>query len=274
MPRLIIDTSGPVWQLQFHNPPEGLMDQVTATELSDFLDQVEASDSVRAVVLSGSTPGVFIRHYDVGELSGTGAALAGQDMVFDPDRPIPESPVHTCLRRMEELPVPFIAAINGMAMGGGLETALACDLRLVQDGDYDLGLPEITVGLLPGAGGTQRLTRVVGEARALQMILTGATIKPQQALEIGLVAECVSGDVVARALEVAGIIAAYPALAAGHIKHLVRGVARWSPEEGLARERTLFCDLMVSPESQAAMVRMLESGGDIRAAGSAGDPGD
>lgn len=264
MARLVTQTSGAVWIVKFQNPPHGTMDAGTTEELLAILDQIEDSNEVRAVVLTGATDGVFIRHYDVGELQQTGAAMAARDLQFNVDRPVPESPVHTCLRRMENLPVTFIAAINGIAMGGGLETALACDLRLAQAGDYELGLPEIKIGLLPGAGGTQRLTRLLGEARALEFILLGKTISPQRASELGLVAECVEGDVLERALEVANQIAGFSALATGHIKRLVRGVAHGSPEDGLARERTLFCDLMVSREAQALMEAMVKGERDIR----------
>lgn len=263
MVRLIVEKEGPVWVVKFHNPPHGYMDGVTASELNAFLDEVEASDRVRVVILTGSQPGVFIRHYDVAELVSTGAALSEKQVVFSEDTPVPESEVHTCLRRIGEIPVPFIAAVNGIAMGGGFETALACDLRLVEDGDYKLGLPEVKVGILPGAGGTQRLTRLIGQARAMEMILLAKTISPRVMYEYGLALECVQGDVLARAGEIADTLEGYSSLAVAHIKRLVRGVPDGSVEEGLALERTLFCDLMVSPEGLEAMRGMVESGGEI-----------
>ena len=267
MNRLLIAKEGPVWVAKFHNPPHHYMDQHTARELTALLDDVESSDTVRAVILTGSEQGVFIRHYDVSELLETGKAMAEKGLQFSQDRPVPESEVHRCLRRMETLPVPFIAAVNGSAMGGGFEMALACDLRLVEDGEYALGLPEVNVGILPGAGGTQRLSRLLGQARAMEMILLGTTLSPQKVQEYGLALECVRGDVLARAREVAAQIVAHSPLATRHIKHLVRGAQQWPVDEGMARERTLFCDLMVSPEGLEAMRLMVEEDVDIRDAG-------
>jgi enoyl-CoA hydratase/carnithine racemase len=264
MNRLLVEKEGPVWLVRFHNPPSSYMDHLTARELSVFLDEVEASDTVRAVILTGSEADVFIRHYDVGELLQAGVAMAEKGLQFSPQRPVPETDVHRCLRRIETIPVIFIAAVNGTAMGGGFEMALACDLRLVQAGDYDLGLPEVNVGLLPGAGGTQRLARLLGQARAMEMVLLGNTISPQRVFEYGLALECVPGDVLVRAREVAARVVGHTAKASAHIKQLVRGAHDWAPDEGLAVERTLFCDLMVAPDSIAAMGEMVEGGTDIR----------
>jgi enoyl-CoA hydratase/carnithine racemase len=264
MSRLLVEKEGPVWVAKFHNPPHSYMDHRSVAELGALLDEVESSDAVRAVILTGSEPGIFIRHYDVGELLQMGSDMAGQGMNFSVERVVPETEIHRCFRRMESLPVPFIAAINGLAMGGGFETALACDLRLVQDGDYDLGLPEVNIGLLPGAGGTQRLSRLLGQARAMEMILLGSTLSPQQTCDYGLAMECVNGDVLQRAREVAARIVEHSSLATGHIKQLVRGAHEWMPDEGLARERTLFCDLMVAPQSLEAMQKMVDGDLDIR----------
>ncbi len=263
MQRLIVEKDSGIWTVRFHNPPHHYMDQHTATALDAFLDDVEASDEVRVVILTGSEPGLFIRHYDVDELLQLAKALAEQRAEFSLDNPSPEADVHRCYRRMEELPVPIIAAINGSAMGGGFEMALASDIRLVQDGEFDLGLPEVNIGILPGAGGTQRLPRIIGQGRALQMMLLGQTISPQQAVDYGIALECVAGDVQQRAREIASHLAALPPKALAHIKQLVRTSADYSLHDGLARERTLFMDLMVSEDGIERMENMVD-GGDIR----------
>lgn len=265
MQRLLIEKDSGIWTVRFHNPPFHYMDQHTATALEAFLDDVEASEEVRVVILTGSEPGWFIRHYDVDELLQVAKALSEKGTEVSIDKPLPEAVVHRCYRRMEELPVPFIAAINGSAMGGGFEMALACDIRLVQDGEFDLGLPEINIGILPGAGGTQRLPRIIGQGRALQMTLLGQTISPHQAADYGIAMECVAGDVQLRAQEIASQLAALPPKALAHIKKLVNTAADYSLQDGLARERSLFMDLMVTEDGIERMERMVD-GGDIRSA--------
>lgn len=263
MQRLIVEKRSAIWTVRFYNPPHHYMDLHTVTAFAAVLDEVQSSDEVRVVILTGSEPGMFIRHYDVGEILQLGRDLAAQGAQFSIDKPTPEAETHRCFRRMEELPVPFIAAINGSAMGGGFEMALACDLRLVQDGDFDLGLPEVNIGILPGAGGTQRLPRIIGQGRALQMMLLGDTISPRQAADFGIAMECVAGDVQQRAMEIAQRLAALPPQALAHIKQLVRGSADYSLQDGLARERTLFMDLMVLKDGLERMEKMVD-GGDIR----------
>lgn len=264
MPRIVTEKSAGVCIATFQNPPFGDMDPESEQALSALLDDVESDSSVRVVILTGAMPGVFIRHYDVGVLLERSQALAAREMQFDVARPVPESLIHQCLRRMETMPIPFIAAINGTAMGGGLEVALACDLRLVQAGNYDLGLPEVNLGLLAGAGGTQRMTRLLGQARALELQLLGKTLSPEQAVTVGLASECTTGDVLGRAMELAATLVEKSPAAVARIKGLIRGVGECSAEQGLANERTLFCDLMVSEQALSGMQSFLNGGGDIR----------
>ena len=238
------------------NPPDGFMDADTEVELAALLDRVESDTGVRAVVLTGGLDGVFVRHYDVGVLEKTARGMAAREMTFDTSRSVPETPYLTCLRRIENMPKAFIAALNGTTMGGGFELALACDIRLAAAGPYWIGLPEINIALLPGAGGTQRLPRLIGEARALELLLQGRTLSPAEAAQYGLVAECVDGDVVARALDLAQELAAKPPRALANIKRLVRGSLSRPLAEGLANERTLFCDVMVDAETIELMTEM------------------
>jgi enoyl-CoA hydratase/carnithine racemase len=259
MSRLLVEKNGPVWIGKFNNPPHSYMDQLTAEALADFLDEVDASDEVRVVVLTGNEPDIFIRHYDASVLLERGQNMAKRGMTFSLDRLIPESSLHQTLARMESSPIPFIAAINGTAMGGGFELALACDLRLVQDGPYHLGLPEVNIGLLAGGGGTQRLPRLIGQSRALELELLGRTLSPQQAVQYGVAANCVDADVLLYAQTVAASLAKKSAAALAHIKYLIKGSAEWSLAEGLAKERTLFCDLMTSDKSLNEVTRFVNS---------------
>lgn len=257
-----VSIAGAIAVIRFANPPEGFMDEGTEAGLTAAIDQVEADESVRAVILTGAQDGVFIRHYDVRVLEARSRALAARGMVFSPDRPVPEPALHRNMRRIESSAKPYIAAINGTAMGGGYELALACDIRLAQAGDYPIGLPEVNLGILPGAGGTQRLPLLVGQARALEYCLTGRTFQPHEAAAAGLVNACVQGAVLDHALDMARQMAAKPPLALAHIKRLIRGT---TPDpDRLAMERTLFCDLMVQPDAIELMARMNRNGGDIR----------
>ncbi|GAB5471536.1 MAG: enoyl-CoA hydratase [Rhodospirillales bacterium] len=256
-----------VWR--FVNPPEGYMDDATEARLAEVLEDFESDPNARVAVLTGGQEDVFIRHYDVRILETRSRAMAERGLAFSTERPVPEPLLHRCMRRIEVSAKPYICALNGTAMGGGFELALACDLRLVQDGFFDLGLPEVNIGLMPGAGGTQRLPRLIGGAKALEMTLLGRTLSPREALACGLVIACTEGPVLPRALELARELAGKSPKALAHIKRSVRGALDLPPEQGLAEERTLFCDLMVDPEGLARMAAMNERNLDIRDAAQA-----
>jgi enoyl-CoA hydratase len=245
------------------NPPHGLMDDVTEAELAALVDAVEADEGLVAVVLTGGQPGVFIRHYDVGILEKRSRAMAARGLRFDASRAVPEAVLHRCQRRIESSPKIWIAALNGTTMGGGFELALACDLRIAQDGQYRIGLPESNLGLLPGAGGTQRLPRLVGEAQALEWMLLGRTFGPHEAAQLGLVNRCCEGDALGEALAIATRLAARNPRALAHIKRLVRIAPGQGDAKALADERTLFCDLMVDPRTIDAMAGMNRGDYDI-----------
>jgi enoyl-CoA hydratase len=238
------------------NDANGCLDETSERELADVLDAIDANASLRAVVVAGTGEGVFVRHYDVRTLEARARQMAARGLAFSLDRPVPESPYLRCLRRIEEHRLPFVAAIDGIAMGGGFELALACDLRIARDGDYPIGLPEVNIGLLPGAGGTQRLTRLVGPGVAMRSLLLGRTWTPRAAATLGLVDEVVDVPVRPRCIALAREIAALPPRAVSHVKRLVRMAGGQGLAEGLAAERTLFCDLMVDAESIERMARM------------------
>lgn len=237
--------------LRLGNPPMGYMDDASDRELEQALDAIEADASLRVVVVTGAQPDVFVRHYDVGVLERRARAMSARGLAFDTSRPIPEAPVHRSYRRIESSDRIFIAAINGAAMGGGFELALACDLRVAQQGAYRIGLPETNIALLPGAGGTQRLTRLVGPGRALEWILLGRTFEPKEAAANGLVNECCEGPVLERCMTLAGDLARRHPRAMSHVKRLVRSAAAVGSESLLADERTLFCDLVITERTIA-----------------------
>ena len=263
--QVTIERRGAVAILTLTNPPDGYMDSATVPELDAATAELEGDRSVRAIVITGGLPGVFVRHYSVHELAVLSTGLRAQGVKVDLSSTIPERDLDRVFKRIETMAKPVIAAINGTAMGGGFELTLACDIRVAEDGPYSLGLPEVNIGILPGAGGTQKLGRLVGTARALEMTLRGRTVSPQDALTLGIVHEVAPpGTVLARAMEIAEELAAKAPLAVGHIKRLVRLAAETPLAEGLAVERTLFLDLLVSDDALRLMTEMNEGRRDIR----------
>ena len=250
--RVSLQVQGTTAVVRFANPDAGLMDPAMENELLDIVRRVNDMQALRTVVFTGADPGVFIRHYDVAELHRRAQGMRQRGLKFHVDRQVPRAPIHEAMAIMGSSRLIFIAALNGSAMGGGFELALACDLRVVQEGDYELGLPEVNLGLLPGAGGTQRLARLLGESRAMEMLLLGRVLRPEELVPLGLAHACVA-DALSHALEIAEQLAARPARACAHIKTLVRGARDWPLSQGEAIERTLFCDCMVDDQAQALM---------------------
>ncbi|MDA1099269.1 MAG: enoyl-CoA hydratase/isomerase family protein [Proteobacteria bacterium] len=245
--------------------PDQFMTDTTVSELDAVTTELDRDESCRAMVFTGGEEGVFIRHFSVRALEAMSHALRQRGKTFS-DRKLLEKDreIDLLFRRLASTPKITIAAINGYAMGGGFEFCLSCDLRIAQDGDHTLGLPELKVGILPGGGGTQKLARLVGQARALEMVLRGRTVPPREALQLGMVHEVTDGPVLPRALELAREYAAMAPLAFGHIKRLLRTELEKPLEEGLTMERTLFLDCLVSDDAHKLMKRMNDSDLDIR----------
>jgi enoyl-CoA hydratase len=237
---------GAVAVVTYANPPVGTMTAAGSAEMLETMEALAADAAVRVVVITGGMPGVFIRHYDVGELS------AMSDRLAEGPPPAPPPPPPTGARGggflglvdlIAAMDKPVIAAINGLCRGGGFELSLACDLRIVGQDVEAIGLPETRVGIFPGGGGTQRLPRVIGEARALEMILRGLTVVGPRAFEIGLAHE-LAEDPLARALEIAAELASRGAEGLAHAKRLTRAALDRPLSEGLADERRSFGEVM------------------------------
>ncbi len=219
---------GRVAHLELVNPPLNLVTRDLLDELAAALATLEAAtpDEVRAVVVSGRGDRAFSAGSHVGEFEAQ-RGPAGRA------RHEQESGV---ARRLAELPMPTIAAIEGNALGGGLELALCCDLRIASV-RARIGLPEVRLAVTPGAGGTQRLPRVVGPARARELILTGKVLTADEAERIGLVNEVVpAGQAVARATEIATEIAQRGPVAVREAKRLIDLATDTDIDAGLAAE--------------------------------------
>jgi enoyl-CoA hydratase len=224
-----------------------LNDQVVG-QLHQAAQLLKDDREVRGVILTGAGPKAFIAGADIADLATQGVlqgrerSLSGQAM----------------LRAFEAMGKPVLAAVNGYCLGGGCELAMACDLVVAGD-DANFGQPEIKLGVIPGAGGTQRLTRALGKAKAMELILTGRTISAHEAEARGLVSRVVAREeTVPEALALAAEIAALPPLAARAAKEAVNRAFELSLEAGLEFERRNFFLLFASEDQKEGMRAFLE----------------
>ena len=238
------------------NPPRHTLVADELAEIVDFTVAMGERADVRVVIFTGGGEGVFIRHYEVGELADSAERRQQAEAVPEDLRG---------LHRFNQLTVDMqrsafvtIAAINGNAAGGGLEFALGCDFRLAADGDFRLGLPETGVGIIPGAGGTQRFARLLGVAKALDLILHGTLLTPREALECGLVHEVHPAENLAQAaLAYAETLAARSPVGLAAAKAAIYGGVETDLERGLLIEQSQFARCMGTRDAAVAMRSML-----------------
>ena len=214
--------------------------------LTEVLDRFAGDASVRVVVVTGGAPGYFIRHFSIAALIEIAESLRASGREWPDNATYNGGFFDKAMALCESMPKPVIAAISGTALAGAFEFTLACDLRIAEDGDYLIGLPEANLGLLPGAGGTQRLPRTIGTPAALMHILMGDPLTPREAERKGLVHETVSGKALDRALEIARRLSSFPSESIACIKRLVRDATETPLAQGLALERNLFLKLCIS----------------------------
>jgi len=239
-----VERRGGTAVMTYANPPLGTMTAAGSQEMLEAFRPLAADPAVRSVVITGGLPDIFIRHYDVGELSD--ASDATKDAPPPPPPQPGARPRQGFLALVDEIyeaPKPVVAAINGLCMGGGFELSLACDLRIASPKAAAIGLPETRVGIFPGGGGTQRLPRVVGEAKALEIILRGLTFTGEEAHAIGMVHE-LADDPLRRALEIAAEWETRGAEGIAYAKRLTRAALDRPIAEGLADERRSFGEVM------------------------------
>ena len=238
------------------NPPAHTLVAAEVTELAAFAAEAETRPDVRVVVFTGGGDGIFIRHYEVGELAAASERRQQSDAAPSPGTAL--HPLNRLTLALQQARFVTIAAMNGNAAGGGLEFALGCDFRLLADGDYRLGLPETGVGIIPGAGGTQRFARLLGVAKALELILHGTLLPPAAALELGLVHALLPADTFATdALDYARRLAERSPIALAAAKAAIYRGAEGSLEAGLRIEQAQFGRCMASRDAAVAMRSVL-----------------
>ena len=229
------------------NRPQAL-NALSSTIIVDLLEKLESADrepGVRALVLTGGTK-VFAAGADIKEMADLSAAEMNKRDILKP------------WDRFMRLSKPLIAAVNGFALGGGCELAMACDL-IVAGEEAQFGQPEILIGVMPGAGGTQRLARLIGKSRALELLWTGKRLDARTALDWGLVHSVVPGSlVIEEAVRLAHAIAEKPAVAVREIKASVYGGLDLPIEEGLLQERRRFYALFDTEDQKEGMAAFVE----------------
>lgn len=280
---LTVEEHGAVWLVRLDGGPQGVMGLAMAEALAALVGQLESDGRIKAVVLTGTHPGRFIGHADVrwlqeggttipsiargmtSAVAHTAATVRRMPLVapmaaFTPLGGAMElDKLHDTFLRMNRCGVVFIAAMNGSALGLGSELCQACDVRLMADGDFFIGQPEVLLGIPPGGGGTQRLTRLVGAHRALMMMLEGRPAAPARALEIGLVDEVLAPELLLeRALALAHYLGARPRGAIRAIKRAVYIGGSMSLEDGMHVERTEFMAALSGHDSQTLMLEYME----------------
>jgi enoyl-CoA hydratase len=243
-----------VWTI--HNPPMNYMTGPMSQELLALIAGAEQDANIRAIVITGGVAGKFITHYSVDEL----AALAADPAACARTFPVLAEGFHRLLDRIMLMPKAVIAAINGDCMGGGYELALACDFRLAAAGPYQIGLPEAVLGILPGGGGTQRLPRLIGRGRALEVLLFGNVYQPREAERMGMVNRVLAPEALMPfAMEWASTLAKRPPRAVAAIKRAVCLGADRELSSALYIERAEMTALMCSEDARTIMTAYNEA---------------
>jgi len=287
-----VTKEGAVEMIAFSNPPKNFITHRMLEEFYHELLRVKADASVRVLVLTGGIKDSFLTHYDVTELieyarqapkppaslNDLAARLISWLLVQAHRHPVLDrlllrafagrSPGEQgiyfwsrCLDLLDSMPKPVIAAINGLSLGGGCEVALCCDFRFMAKGEYyRIGLPEVLVGIIPGGTGTPlRLPRVVGEAKALEVLLTGKLYSSEEAQVMGLIHEAMDPDqLMPRVMELARRLATRPPLAVAAVKRDVREGSRLSYPRGRAVDLAAVSAAMASADAVAGMSRYVE----------------
>jgi enoyl-CoA hydratase/carnithine racemase len=229
-----LEREGVVGVIVLDRPPANSYDYDFLRELGTAIDDARVDDDVRAVVVVSASERFFSAGADVGAFQA--------------------------FRKMEHTPMIFVAAVSGHCLGGGFELALACDLRFAAEGKYQIGLPETNLGLFPGSGGTQRLPRLVGLPRGIDMIATAATLSPAEAKEAGLVDRLFPDAAACRAaaIEYATTIAEGPAEAIGRAKVAISLGYDAPLDLGLAIEREAITRIFVSEDAEEGIKAFAE----------------
>ena len=240
------------------NPPTHTLTSSGVAEIHEFLDLVEKRKDLRVLAFTGEGKGVFIKHYEVGELADSAEKnLESTETKNDTEE---LHAFHRMLLRLRELDAIVVAGINGNTAGGGCEFSLGCDLRIMSEGDHLIGLPETSVGILPGGGGTQRLSRLIGSSRALDLILHAKLLTSDEAHNLGIINKLIPEE------KFEDELAAYckdlanrAPIALSQVKKIIHQGLEMTLEESLLLEQKAFDVTMNSKDAATAMRSLLNS---------------
>ena len=241
-----IDKADGTAVVAINTPPANTYNFELMKELDAIIEDVRLDTDINVIILTGSEK-IFSAGADINMLKQSDPRYKAMFCLH----------CQETLMELERIPKIVIAAINGHCVGGGLEIAMACDLRFMRTGGQ-IGLPEVTLGVLPGTGGTQRMPRLIGKARALDLMITGRTISPEEATDLGLINDVCEGDAVEFAKEYAANLNAGATQAIGLIKVAVQEGTEMPLNGGLALERELQNRLFATHDAQEGLLAFVE----------------
>jgi len=209
MPVVRLEKNDAVGHIVLDRPPANSYDKAFLDDLSLAIDEARFDAAIKAIVVRSASEKFFSAGADLKMFASTDADYQSAFVIH----------ANEIMSKFERTAKVVVAAINGHCLGGGLEIALCCDFRFAAEGAYNIGLPEVTLGVLPGTGGTQRLPRLIGRQKALDLMLRGAAVQPAQAKELGIVDELFpAAELLAKTSDYAAKLATGPTLAIGKIK--------------------------------------------------------
>ena len=244
-----VDKQGPVALVRLNRPPANSYNREFLDELNAAIDEIRFDEAVHVAVVASELEKFFCAGADIKMFQESTLAYKTMFVLH----------AHEVVAKMERTPKVWIAALAGHTLGGGLEIALGCDFRFAAEGDYRIGVPESKLGLLPGTGGTQRLPRLIGHTKALHLMLTGETLGPQQALELGIVDRVFPADqLMDQTLEYANTLAGGAPMALGNIKVAATLGRQGTLEAGLAIEREAVWRLFATEDAAEGLAAQTE----------------